>query len=68
VIKLLILMFLYQGMAALMEPVCDKRLVACISAAAKGHQMLLKIVVTAGLLLVITVALVCAGTNVTYYA
>lgn len=68
VLKLLILMFLYQCLAALMEPVCDKRLVACISAAAKGHKMLLQIVMTAALLLVITVALVCAGTNVTYYA
>lgn len=68
VLKLLTLMFLYQCMAALMEPVCDKRLVACISAAAKGHKMLLQIVMTAALLLIITVALVCAGTNVTYYA
>lgn len=68
VAKLLILMFLYQCLAALMEPVCDKRLVACISAAARGHKMLLQIVMTAALLLVITVALVCAGTNVTYYA
>ena len=64
----ILLMFLYQCMAALMEPVCDKRLVACIAAAAKGHKLLLQIVMTAALLLVITVALVCAGTNVTYYA
>lgn len=68
VLKLMVLMFLYQCMAALMEPVCDKRLVACIGAAAKGHKLLLQIVMTAALLLVITVALVCAGTNVTYYA
>lgn len=68
VMKLVILMLLYQCLAAVMEPVCDKRLVACIGAAAKGHKMLLKIVTTAALLLVITVALVCAGTNVTYYA
>ena len=68
VLKLMVLMFLYQCMAALMEPVCDKRLVACIAAAAKGHKLLLQIVMTAALLLVITVALVCAGTNVTYYA
>ena len=66
--KLMVLMFLYQCMAALMEPVCDKRLVACIAAASKGHKLLLQIVMTAALLLVITVALVCAGTNVTYYA
>ncbi len=67
VIKLLLLMALYQCAAALMEPICDKRLVACIASAAKGHRMLLQIVMTAALLLVITVALVCAGTNVMYY-
>lgn len=67
VIKLAVLMLLYKCVAALMEPVCDKRLVKCVSAAAKGHKMLLQIVITVGLLLVITVAVVCAGTNVTYY-
>lgn len=67
VLKLIILMLLYQCAAALMEPVCDKRLTACLSAAAKGHKLLLQIVMTAALLLIITVALVCAGTNVSYY-
>ena len=67
VIKLTVLMLLYKCVAALMEPVCDKRLVKCVSAAAKGHRILLQIVITAGLLLVVTVAVVCAGTNVTYY-
>lgn len=68
VLKLLILMIMYQCVAAVMEPVCDKRLVECVSTAAKGQKMLLQTVVTAALLLVITVAVVCLGTNVTYYA
>lgn len=68
VLKLLILMIMYQCVAAIMEPVCDKRLVECVSTAAKGQKMLLQTVVTAALLLVITVAVVCLGTNVTYYA
>lgn len=67
IMKLIILMLLYKCLAALMEPVCDKRLVKCIEAAAKGHKMLLQIVMTAAFLLVITVAVVCAGTNVTYF-
>ncbi len=66
--KLLLLTLLYRLLAVLLEPVCDRRLVACVTAAADGHQMLLQIVMTAAFLLVITVALVCAGTNVTYYA
>lgn len=68
VIKLLILLLLYQCVAAVMEPVCDKRLVNCVSAAAKGQKMMLQVVTAAALILVITIAIVCAGTNVTYYA
>lgn len=68
VIKLLILLLLYQCVAAVMEPVCDKRLVSCVSAAAKGQKMMLQVVTAAALILVITIAIVCAGTNVTYYA
>ena len=33
VIKLLVLMFLYYMAAAVMQPVCDKRLVACMTGA-----------------------------------
>lgn len=68
VLKLMILMALYQCVAALMEPVCDKRLVSCVSAAARGQKMMVQTVAAAALILVITVAVVCAGTNVTYYA
>ncbi len=67
-LKLLALMLLYQCAAALMEPVCDKRILACVSAAAEGHRLLLKIVMTAAFLLILTVAVVCAGANAVYYA
>lgn len=67
VMKLAVLMLLYKCLAALMEPVCDKRLVKCVAAAARGHRMLLQIVATGASLLIITVAVVCAGTNVMYF-
>lgn len=44
ILKLLILMLLYHVTAAVMQPVCDKRLVSCISEVAAGHGMLLKMV------------------------
>ena len=66
-LKLLVLMLFYQCAAAILEPICDKRIISCISAAARGHQLLLQIVLTAALLFLITVSLVCAGTNVSYY-
>ena len=68
VIKLLILTVMYQCVSAIMEPVCDKRLVSCMSMAARGQKMMVQTVACAALILVITVAVVCAGTNVTYYA
>ena len=59
-LKLLVLMLFYQCAAAILEPICDKRIISCISAAARGHQLLLQIVLTAALLFLITVSLVCA--------
>lgn len=66
-LKLVVLMILYQCIAALLQPVCDKRIVSCISDMAKGHKMLLSIAASGVLLFIITIALVCASTNVTYY-
>lgn len=66
-LKLVVLMILYQCIAALLQPVCDKRIVSCISDMAKGHKMLLSIAASGVLLFVVTIALVCASTNVTYY-
>lgn len=66
--KLLVLLVMYHCVAAVMEPVCDRRLVNCVMTAAKGQKMMVQVVMAAALILVITVAVVCAGTNVTYYA
>ncbi|WP_349946991.1 stage III sporulation protein AE [Lacrimispora sp. BS-2] len=66
-LKLAVLMVLYQCVAALLQPVCDKRIVSCISEMAKGHKMLLSVAASAVILFVVTIALVCASTNVTYY-
>ena len=67
-LKLVILMILYQCVAAVLQPVCDKRIVSCISDMARGHKILLSIAASAIVLFVVTVAVVCASTNVTYYA
>lgn len=67
VMKLVVLMLFYRMVAAVLEPVCDKRLVSCVSAAAKGHKLLLNMVTAASLLFIITIAVVCAGTNISYY-
>lgn len=67
-VKLLILMALYYVTAAIMQPVCDKRLVSCISEVASGHGILLKMVGYSLALFALTIAVLCISTNASYYA
>lgn len=67
VLKLVILMVMYQLVAAALQPVCDKRLVACVSSVSQGNKLLLAIVMSALLLFVVTIAIICGSTNVMYY-
>lgn len=62
-IKLLILMCFYYLAGAVMQPVCDKRLVACMTGAAVGHGILLKIVAYSMALFAATIAVLCISTN-----
>lgn len=66
VLKLVVLLLIYRAVAAVLEPVADKRLVGCISGVANGQKLLLGLVTSGLLLFVITIALICAGTNVSY--
>lgn len=67
-IKLLILMALYHMTAAIMQPVCDKRLVSCVSEVATGHGMLIKMAGYSLALFALTIAVLCISTNASYYA
>lgn len=67
-VKLTVLMALYYLAAAVMQPVCDKRLTACITQNAAGHGMLLKIVGYSLALFVVTIAVISYSTNAVYYA
>lgn len=66
--KLLILMILYQTAAAVMQPVCDKRMVSCVEGMSRGHRLLLQIVLYSLMLFILSIALTCASTNVNYFA
>lgn len=68
ILKLWVLLLMYRGAAAIMQPICDKRLVACISSVADGQKLLMGLVVSTVLLFTVTIALICAGTNVPYLA
>ena len=67
-LKLAVLLLLYRVVAALIQPVGDKRLVACISSVADGQKLLLELVFFSLAMFLITIALICAGTNVPYLA
>ena len=67
-LKLALMAFFYQLATVLLEPVCDKRIIACAGEAAEGYQMLLKMVGASLGLFVLGIAMVCAATNISYYA
>ncbi len=68
VLKLALISLLYQGAAAVVQPAADRRIVACISAVGSGTRLLLKLVLYTLVLFLVTVALVCAASNASYYA
>lgn len=65
-VKLAVLLLLYRAVAAVIQPVADKRLVACISSVADGQKLLLSLAFSGLFLFLLTIALICAGTNVPY--
>ncbi len=67
-LKLLLLTALYYMAAAVMQPVCDKRLVSCVSEVAAGNGMLLKLVACSLTQFMTTVAILCISTNAAWYA
>lgn len=66
--RILVLYLLYRGVAAVLQPVADKRLVACLSGAAQAQSMLLTVAASGFLLFAVTIALICQGTNAAYLA
>lgn len=62
VIKLGLLILMYQLTCAMLQPISDKRMVEALSAICEGSKYLLQLVATAGILYMVTIAIVCATT------
>lgn len=60
-IKLVIFSFLYKLLAAIVQPVSEKRMIECISSIGDGAGLLVKIVFTTGALFLISLAMVTAS-------
>lgn len=57
-IQMAVTTLMYKLVAALIQPISEKRMVDCVSGMADGTNMLLKIVLTTGVLFLITIAIV----------
>lgn len=63
ILQMLIMALMYKVAAALVQPVSDKRITACISGVSEGYEIMVKVIFTAGLLFMITIAIVAASTS-----
>lgn len=62
-IQLAVITLAYKLAAAVIQPVSDKRIVDCISGVGEGCRMLLKAVITSGVLFLLTIAIVAYTTS-----
>lgn len=68
VIKLCVFSVGYQLVSSALQPIGDKRIVNCISGAANGIKMLLKVIWVVSALFMLSLVLAIASTNVVYYS
>ena len=63
VLQMLIMSFMYKLAAALVQPVSDKRITACISGVSEGYEIMVRVIFTTGMLFLLTIAIVAASTS-----
>lgn len=62
-IKVGVMTLMYKLSAAVIQPIADKRLAGCISGMGEGARLLGKVLLTANVMLLLTIALVTAATT-----
>ena len=67
-VKLFVFSYGCKAAGAFLEPVADKNYTECINGMHEGISLLMVSAVNAGVLVLITIAIVCASTNSTFYA
>jgi stage III sporulation protein AE len=63
VIKLAISTFLYKLISAVLQPVSEKRMLECINGVGEGIELLLKALIVAVVLFLVTIAMIAVSTN-----
>lgn len=68
VLKMTVFILCYRFMAAILQPISDKRMVNGIQGISEGGQLLISAVLTVIVLFLLMIAIVAVSTNVSYYA
>ena len=63
VIKLVVISCIYQGVAAVMEPVADKRIIRAVQALTSAVGCLTYLVIISSVLFILTIVIVCIATG-----
>lgn len=63
IIQLALMALIYKLAAALVQPVSDRRITACISGVSEGYELMVRLVFTVGLLFLLTIAVAAASTS-----
>ena len=62
-LQIICIILLYKLMAALIQPISDKRMVGCVETVSEGCHLLLKVLFTTGVLFLLTIVVVAATTG-----
>jgi stage III sporulation protein AE len=60
IVQLVVIALLYQAESAVIQPFAEKRMVSCVAAVTAAVKLLLKVVMLSALMLIITLAILCA--------
>lgn len=68
VIKIFIFSLCYRLTAALLQPVTDERIVECLNSTSESAGILLQAMIAIAVLFMVSIAIIAASTNMSYYA
>lgn len=62
-LEILLLAFLYKAVAAIVQPVSDRRVTGCIGCVSEGYELLVKIVFATAVMFLLTIAVIAGATT-----
>lgn len=63
IVQMALMALMYKLAAALVQPVSDKRITACISGVSEGYELMVRVIFTVGILFLLTIAVVAVSTS-----